>query len=208
MTLREKLLLEIRLWRVEKANLNPSYFKTLSRKSKPLALWIEPLGNMVSVRELTGTDPGEILIYRNLGGQCRSDDASFVALLEYAIEQLKIDLIVVCGHTNSTGMHEVTTGAETTAGFTRWMDDLKGLQELHASQFSGLSARQQEQKLGELNVQRQVSNLCAMEAVQQAWERDRNLVVLGWYLDLQKGEVREVASRDRHNITRNITAAR
>lgn len=206
MTIRERILLETRLWTAEKENLDKHYFRNLVRRVKPSMLWIEPLGNVVPVRELTNTDPGEMIVYQNMGGQCRTDDASFMAVLEDAVERGQVEYIVACGHSHCPAIHDIVAGVESRSNTARWMEDIRDLYEQHTSDLAPLSNRQKERKLSELNVHRQLLNLGNMDIVQRAWDNDRNLVLLGWYFDIYKGEVQEIFSMQSREILTQVAA--
>lgn len=204
MTTRERILLEARLWRTEKENLDRNYFKNLTSRFKQSTFWIESFGNVVPVPELTNTDPDEIIVYRNIGGQCKSDDLSFMSAVESFVEGRDALHIVVCGHSHCQAIRDVVAGKECGAYASRWMEELYALYEQHAGDMSSLSPRQRERKLSELNVRQQLTNLSTLDVVQRAWSSGRKLVLLGWYLDLSKGDVQEIysmASRDVHKET-------
>ncbi|HTF18988.1 MAG TPA: carbonic anhydrase [Chryseolinea sp.] len=194
MSARERILLETRLWRTEKENLDKDYFKHLTRRFKPSMLWIESFGNMVSVAELTNTEPDEIIVYRNTGGQCKQDDLSFMSALETFVEGQDAQYIVVCGHSHCPVIRDTIAGKERGAYSSRWTEDIHELHDQHAAEMMALPTRQQEKKLNELNVRRQLQNLSTIDLVQRAWSEGRKISLLGWYLDLHKGEVQEVCS--------------
>lgn len=207
MTLRERILLETRLWRTEKENLDKSFFKNLTRRSRPSILWIEPFGNVAPVTELTNTEPDEVMVYRNLGGQVRQDDASFMAVLEFFIEQPDAEYIVICGHSNGPGIRDVVAGVDKGPYTARWMEDVRDLYEQHAGSLASLSQRQREKKVSELNVRQQLQNLGYLDIVQRAWASGRKLVLLGWYFDLHKGELHEVHSITSRDLLTEVGAA-
>lgn len=206
MTARERILLETRLWRTEKENLDKDYFKHLTLRSKPSMLWIESFGNVAPVAELTNTEPEEITVYRNIGGQCRQDDPGFMATLENFVESPDAVYVVVCGHSFCQSIRDTITGKEHGAYTSRWMEDLHELYERHAAEMASLSARQQERKLSELNIRRQLVNLSTTDIIQRAWSEGRNLMLLGWYLDLYKGEVHEVCTMASRDVLTEVTA--
>ena len=206
MTTRERILLETRLWRTEKENLDKDYFRLLTRHFKPSMLWIESLGNPAHVAELTNTEPHEIAVYRNPGGQCKHDDASFMATIENFLENEGATYVVVCGHSNCQSIRDTIAGKGSGAYTSRWMDEMRELYEQHAAEMATMSVRQQERKLSELNVRRQLMNLSTLDIVQHAWSQEKDLTLLCWYLDLFKGEVQEIGSMTRHDIPIEVSA--
>lgn len=199
MTTRERILLEARLWRMEKENLDPSYFKNLARKDRPSVLWIESYGNPAPIHELINVDTGDLLIHRNIGGLCRSDDANLAAAVDHFVALGgNAEHIIICGHSQCEVIKEIVAGTDNTSN-SRWTEELRELYDQHAHEMTSLSARQKERKLAELNVHRQIANISRFDSLQTAWSNGRQLAILGWYFDVSKGEVHElhaVSSRD------------
>jgi carbonic anhydrase len=208
MNKRERILLESRLWRTEKEILDKDYFKHLTHSSRPSILWIEPVGNVASVVELTNTEPGEVVVYRNVGGQCKPEDPSFMAALENFVASPDAAYIIVCGHTQCQGIRNTIAGKEDGPHASRWMEDVHELYEQHAGEMASLTARQQERKLSELNVRRQLLNLSTIDVIERAWSDGRSLMLLGWHLDLQKGEIHEVCSMASRQLISEVPARR
>jgi carbonic anhydrase len=208
MTARERILLESRLWRTEKEVLDKDYFKHLDRSSKPSIFWIESFGNVASVVEVTNIEPDEIVVYRNMGGQCKSDDPSFMAALESFVDSPEAAYVIVCGHNQCQGIRDTIAGKELGPHTSRWMEDVHELYEQHAAEMASLTARQQERKLSELNVRRQLLNLSTVDVIERAWSGHRNLMLLGWYLDLHKGEIHEVCSMSSQHLLTEVSARR
>ena len=206
MTPRERILLEARLWRTEKENLDKDYFKELTSRARPSILWIESFGNVASVREITNTEPDEIVVYRNIGGQCKSDDPSFMATLEQFVESPDAAYIIVCGHSHCQAIRRIVAGGESGVYAARYVEEIQELYERRLSELSPLPVRQRERKLSELNVRQQMLNLSAIDVLQRAWSGGRKLYILGWYLDLSKGEVEEVYSMTSHDVLTEATA--
>ncbi|HTE34834.1 MAG TPA: carbonic anhydrase [Chryseolinea sp.] len=194
MTTRERMLLESKVWMLEKQTIDKHYFKNLSRHIKPNVLWIDSSDNLVAVAELTNTDPGEILVHRNLATLVRSDDISLMASLEHAIGRSRIEYIIVCGYSNCTGVREVISGNDMKPHVKKWLEELREMYHHQAPLMAGLSSHQKEKRLCEINIQQQIINLSNMDIVQQAWKDGRNLSLLGWYFDLQKGAIQEIFS--------------
>ena len=206
MITRERILLETRLWRTEKENLDKDYFKNLTNRNKPAIMWIESFGNVASVPELTNIEPDEITVYRNMGGQCKSDDLSFMAAVESFVSSRDAKYIIVCGHNHCPAIRDVISGNERGAYAARWMEDIYDLYEQRATELAGLTPSHQERRLSQLNVRQQLLNLSTLDIVQRAWSGGRNLSLLGWYLDLSKGGIEEVYSMaNRDMLTESAT---
>lgn len=205
MNKRERILLEARLWKIQKENLDKDYFKNLTNRGKPSILWVESFGNPAQAVDIANTEPDEILVYRNHGGQCRTDDASFLASLESFLESDSSRFIIVCGHSLCDTIQNVAAGKSPGVYGSRWTEDIQELYEQYSMEMTALSARQRERKLCELNVRRQLDNLCAMDIVQRAWSNGSDLQLLGWYLDIHKGDIQELHTVCARDVQKEVT---
>src|SRR5688572_10125818 len=128
MTTKEKLLLESKAWVKEKLTLDKEYFKRLSSLHTPNILWIGSSDSLMPVREITNTEPGEILVYRNLGNLVKESDLSFMALLQDAIEVSKVKYIIVCGYSHCSSLREIINGTDKPL-VRKWLIELRALYE-------------------------------------------------------------------------------
>lgn len=186
----ERLILECKAWSKEKKLIDKDFFHKLS--GNPNILWIGSSDSLFSVREITNTEPGEILLYQNIANQIRKDDLSFMALLEDALETAKIELIVVCGYGRCTGIQDVIEGTGNRPYVSQWLSGLQAIYDEHRPELDKLSKEDKEDRLSELNVQQQVINLSELEIIRHSWEKRNAPTLLGWYFDLPGGEMKEV----------------
>ncbi|MFN3841579.1 MAG: carbonic anhydrase [Cyclobacteriaceae bacterium] len=193
MTTRDKILLENKAWILEKLALDKDYFSRLSAMHEPKILWIGSSDSLVPVREITNTEPGEILVYRNMGNLVKETDLSLMAVIEDAIEVSHIEYIIVCGYSHCSSLNEVLTGTE--KPLTReWLLDLRAIMTLHQKELDPLPYEQKERRLAELNIAQQVKNLSNLQLVKKAWANQKPITLLGWYFDLNTGTFHEIAS--------------
>src|SRR5690606_7671444 len=164
MTTRERILLESKDWVQEKLALDKGYFKRLSAMHNPELLWIGSSDSLVPVREITNTEPGEILVYRNVGNLVKESDLSLMALLQDALEVSKIKYIIVCGYSHCSSLREVIQGTEKPL-LREWLVDLRAIYELHHQELDPLPYEQKEQRLAELNIEQQIKNLGKLELI-------------------------------------------
>ena len=125
MTSKEKMFLESKAWALEKLSLDKTYFDRLAGMHSPDILWIGSIDSLVPVRELINADPGEVLVYRNMGAQVREDDISLMATIQDAVEVSKVEYIVVCGYSHCSGIQDVVLGSDDRPFVKRWLDDLQ-----------------------------------------------------------------------------------
>jgi len=196
MTIKEKMLLEGKAWVLEKLNLDKHYFRRLSGMHTPKIVWIDSSDSLVPVRELTNTEPGEILVYRNMASQVRTDDISLMAMLEDALEVSKVEYIIVCGYSHCGGISDVLVGADYRPHVRTWLAGLRELYERNADELNDLEFDEKEKRLCELNIKEQILNLSRLQVTQRAWERGNEPKLLGWYFDLNDGSIKEIFSME------------
>src|SRR4051812_29144106 len=156
----EKLLLENKAWAAEKKSEDPEYFERLSHLQSPEFLWIGCSDSRVPANEITGTAPGEIFVHRNVANLVINTDVNLLAVLDYAVNHLKVKHVIVCGHYGCGGIKAASTNTDFKAVLNMWLRNIKDVYRLHRDK---LDAIKDEEKrcdlLTELNVQEQVTNL-------------------------------------------------
>lgn len=208
MKTKERIILETKAWKQEKLSIDREYFQRLSTRHRPKILWICSSDSLASIREMTNTEPGDILVYRNLGALVRDDDMSLMAVLEAAVEIHEITHIIVCGYSQCSAISEVLNFSHTAPAVKHWLAPLRQLYEANAEKFAGLSQGQSERLLSEISIKQQVINLSHISCIQKAWEKRDYPRIFGWYFDLQEGNLSEVFSlEDNHSLRQRSTIA-
>jgi carbonic anhydrase len=196
MNSKDKMFLESKAWALEKLSLDKTYFDRLSGRHSPDTLWIGSIDSLVPVRELINAEPGEVLVYRNMGVQVRVDDISLMATIQDAVEISNIKYIVVCGYSHCSGIQDVVLGSDDRPFVKRWLDDLRYLYENRSDEFQDMDFEQRTKRLCELNIQAQIVKLSQLEVIQKAWEKGNSPILLGWYFDLNTGALKEIFSME------------
>ena len=196
MTTKERILLESKAWRLEKLNLDKTYFERLDSMHQPSILWIGSSDSLIPVRELTNTDPGDVLVYRNIANQVRPDDISMMAMIQDAVEVAGVKHIVICGYSHCDGIRDVLLGTDDRPAVKEWLRPLRQLYEQHEAEWEGLPFEQKEKKLSELNIRAQILNLSQVPAIQKAWTKTDYPRLFGWYFDLLDGTLIDVFSME------------
>ena len=196
MTSKEKMFLESKAWALEKLSLDKDYFDRLAGMHSPDILWIGSIDSLVPFRELINADPGDVLVYRNMGVQVREDDLSLMATIQDAVEVSKVEYIVVCGYSHCSGIQDVVLGSDDRPFVKRWLDDLHGLYQNRSEEFQDMDFEQRTKWLCELNIRAQIINLSQLEVIQKAWEKGNYPILLGWYFDLNTGGLKEIFSME------------
>ena len=193
MTIKERIVLESKAWLKEKLSLDSNYFTNLKETGKPKILWIGSSDNLVSIREVTNSEPGELIVHKNVGAQVREDDLNLMAILEDAIDA-GVEYIIVCGASNCKGIKEVVQGLDEQVYMRKWLDDLLELYNENAMEMEPLTQEEREKRLCELSIKEQLLKLSEMDIIHQAWKRRSKPVLLGWYFDFPTGSFTELFS--------------
>lgn len=187
----ERLIQNNARWVEEKLRLDPDYFKRLSIKQTPEFLWVGCSDSRVPANEITGTDPGEIFVHRNIANMVVHTDFNFLSVLQYAVEVLHVKHIIVCGHYGCGGVL-AAMGHNNSGLVNKWLRNIKEVYEKHHVELEAIADETARvNRLVELNVIEQVHNLAKTTIVQKAW-KDRSLQIHGWVYGLDSGRIRDL----------------
>lgn len=180
---------------------DPEFFDRLARQQSPRYLWIGCSDSRVPANEVVGLMPGELFVHRNVANIVVATDMNLLSVLQFAVDVLKVRDIIVCGHYGCGGVR-AALGHQELGLIDNWLRALKALYHQNLAQFEGLSQEQQVDRLCELNVQRQVRNVCHTTIVQNAWLRGQPLSVHGWIYGLRDGLLKDlqVSVHDRDQL--------
>ena len=188
----EKLLLENKAWAKEKVVEDPEYFNRLAHIQSPEFLWIGCSDSRVPANEITGTQPGEIFVHRNIANMVIHTDLNLISVLEYAVNVLKVQHIIVCGHYGCGGV-TAAMGNKQFGVIDNWLRHIKDVYRIHQKELDGIqSETQRNRRLTELNVIEQVYNLCKTSIIQNAWANKKQLHVHGWAYDVADGLINDL----------------
>lgn len=171
---------------------DPEYFEKLAKIQTPQYLLIGCSDSRVPPDQLTMTKPGEIFIHRNVANLVVNTDLNLNAVLQYAVEVLKVKHVIVMGHYNCGG---VKASMESTHHglIDKWLRNIKDVQRLHWEQLSAVKDFDERFKLlVELNVKEQTLNLCKTSIIQKAWQRGHNVHVHGWIYNIETGYIKDL----------------
>lgn len=189
----EKLLLENKAWAAEKVSDDPLFFKRLADLQTPEFLWIGCSDSRVPANEITGTQPGEIFVHRNVANLVVNTDVNLLSVLDYAVNHLKVKHVIVCGHYGCGGVKAAITNHDFKALLNMWLRNIKDVIRLHREELEGI--RDDEKKadrLVELNVKEQVFNLAKTSIIQRAWKTEHRPDLHGWVYGLKDGLINPV----------------
>src|SRR6476646_5863833 len=160
MTPINKLLLENKAWAAEKKADDPEYFKALSLIQTPEFLWIGCSDSRVPANEITGTQPGEIFVHRNIANMVIHTDVNLLSVLEYAVAHLKVKHVIVCGHYGCGGIKASMSNHDYKQVLNMWLRHIKDVYRLHREELDAIQNEDlRADRLCELNVKEQVMDL-------------------------------------------------
>ena len=188
----EKLLLENKAWAQEKLEDDPEYFSRLVDIQTPDFLWIGCSDSRVPADSLTGTQPGEIFVHRNIANMVVNTDLNMLSVLQYAVEVLKVKHIIVCGHYGCGGVKAALSN-NSLGIIDKWLRNIKDVYRLHRDEFKDIHDEDKRvNKLIEINIQEQIMNLAKTSIVQRAWKNDNRPDLHGWVYDLHDGIIKTI----------------
>jgi carbonic anhydrase len=188
----EKLLLENKAWAAEKILNDPEFFTRLASLQEPEFLWIGCSDSRVPANEITGTQPGEIFVHRNIANMVVHTDLNLLSVLSYAVDVLKVQHIIVCGHYGCGGVKAALT-KHSFGIINKWLRNIKDVYRIHRKEIDSLKEEEQRvNRLVELNVIEQVMNLAKTSIVQKAWKEQNRPQLHGWVYGLNNGIINPV----------------
>lgn len=183
----EKLLQNNRVWANEKIAKDPDYFKRLVHLQTPDFLWIGCSDSRVPANEITDTEPGAIFVHRNVANLVVHTDMNLMTVLEYAINYLKVNHVIVCGHYGCGGVKAAMTPRDMGIS-NKWLRNIKDVYRIHNEELSAIGDETlRYNRLVELNVEEQVKHLINTDIIQKAWQREQRPHLHGWVYDLHDG---------------------
>lgn len=175
-------------WIQDKLDIQPDYFEKLGRGQNPESLYIGCSDSRVTAEELMGLNPGEVFVHRNIANMVINIDLNTMSVVEYAVEHLKVNHLVVCGHYACGGVKAAMQSADLGL-LNPWLRCIRDVYRLHKEELNAIEDEGKKyDRLVELNVQEQCVNLIKTAVVQKAY-RQRDLTVHGWVFDVHSGKL-------------------
>ena len=188
----KNLLLENKAWAKEQKLANPTFFKELEAQQAPEFLWIGCSDSRVPANQITGTQPGEIFVHRNIANLVVNTDINMLSVLQYAVEVLKVKHVIVCGHYGCGGI-KAAMGRHHFGIINHWLNNIKDVYRMHREEIDGLVTEEERaNRLTEINVTEQVFNLAKTSIIQKAWKAEQSPHLHGWVYGLSNGIIKPV----------------
>jgi carbonic anhydrase len=181
-----------RRWAQKTTARDPHFFESLVAQQSPRYLWIGCSDSRVPANEIVGLLPGELFVHRNVANVVVHSDLNCLAVLQYAIDVLGVEEVIVCGHYGCGGVRAAYNGVSLGLidNWLRHVRDVHERYEAHLRTAGDEEARVN--RLCELNVMEQVRHVCQTTIVRDAWRRGRALAVHGWIYELSNGLLRDL----------------
>lgn len=191
-----KTLLELfennKKWVQSVTEKDPQYFERLSLQQRPKYLWIGCSDSRVPANQITGLDPGEIFVHRNVANIVVHTDLNCLSVLQYAVEILEVTDVIVCGHYGCGGVISAM-GDKELGLIDNWIRNIKDIYHQRINELEKIQNPQERtNRLCELNVIQQVLNLSHTTIVQNAWKQSKPLHIHGWIYDLKDGLLKDL----------------
>lgn len=179
-------------WAAERTDTDHDFFKRLSELQTPDFLWIGCSDSRVPANVITGLEPGEVFVHRNVANIVYTADINCMSVVQYAVEQLKVKHIIICGHYGCGGVKAAMEDAAD-GMVEHWLEPVRDLTRIHQQELAQLSDHGSRlDRLCELNVKAQVEALCHSPILTRAWEREQQITVHGWVYGLNNGHLRDL----------------
>ncbi|AKE53015.1 carbonate dehydratase [Kangiella geojedonensis] len=188
----KKLLEQNRQWAADTVEQYPDFFKELSEQQSPKYLWIGCADSRVPATQITNLMPGEIFVHRNIANQVSTTDLNCMSVLQFAVQVLQVEHIIVCGHYGCGGVNAALSNQQLGL-IDNWLTQIKDVYIKNETKFTAITNEQERSDLMcELNVKDQVQTVCNTTIVQDAWKRGQKLSVHGWCYSLKDGHIKDL----------------
>lgn len=198
-----------RAWAEARLAEDPQFFERLAWRQQPDLLWIGCADSRVPANELIGLPPGEVFVHRNIANVVVHTDFNCMSVMQFAVDVLKIHHIIVVGHYGCSGVKAALRG-ERYGLVDNWLRNVRDVAERHSAKLAAIADDEERaDRLCELNVLEQVTNVCQTTVVEDAWERGQTVNVHGWVYGVRDGLLRDlgVSASSREELVKTQEAA-
>jgi carbonic anhydrase len=170
---------------------DPDFFSALAERQTPEYLWIGCSDSRVPANQIVGLQPGDVFVHRNVANVVVHTDLNCLSVLQYAVDVLRVEHVIVCGHYGCGGVAATLHGSRHGL-IDNWLRHVMDVAEKHAAELASLDEEPRFDRLCELNVVEQVVNVCQTTIVEDAWARGQTLTVHGIVYRLEDGLLRDL----------------
>jgi len=176
-------------WIEDKLSIDPDYFTNLSKGQTPEFLYIGCSDSRVTAEDLMGLEPGEVFVHRNIANLVVATDNNVNAVIQYAVEHLKVKHIIVCGHYECGGVKAAMNPSDL-GQLNSWLQSIRDVYRLHKDELNNLKDPQKRfDRLVELNVIEQCIDIVKIDHVQRSWYQRGYPMIHAWVFDIRTGKI-------------------
>jgi|SRR5688572_8106237 carbonic anhydrase len=186
-----QLLDNNRAWARSITARDPGFFETLSRQQSPRFLWIGCADSRVPANEIVNLLPGELFVHRNVANVVVHTDLNCLSVLQYAVDVLRVEHVIVCGHYGCGGV-QAAYRRDSLGLIDNWLRHVQDVHDRHVATIDAASPAAAVDRLCELNVIEQARNVCQTTIVRDAWARGQALAVHSWIYALRDGLIQDL----------------
>ena len=178
-------------WAEQVETQQPGFFTRLSQQQTPRYMWIGCSDSRVPANQITGLEPGEVFVHRNVANVVVHSDLNALSTVQFAVERLGVEHVMVVGHYGCSGVQAALEGARVGLA-DNWLRHIQDVRDRHWDLLSQLDERHRAEALCELNVITQVANVSQSTVLLDAWARGQNILVHGWIYGLRDGLLKDL----------------
>jgi carbonic anhydrase len=186
MTELNNLFANNRAWAADIQRRRPGFFTDLANQQRPKYMWIGCSDSRVPANEITGLDPGEVFVHRNIANVVVHSDLNALSTIQFAVERIKVEHVMVVGHYGCSGVQAALEGARIGLA-DNWLRHIQDVRDRHRDVMEAMPDHGRAAALCELNVIEQVVNVAQSTVLQDAWARGQNVTLHGWVYGLSDG---------------------
>jgi carbonic anhydrase len=187
-----------RAWAARMERETPGFFGSLAQQQSPKYLWIGCSDSRVPANQITGLDPGEVFVHRNVANVVVHSDLNALSVIQYAVDALKVEHIIVVGHYGCGGVLSAARGARIGLA-DNWLRHVQDVKLRHRQRLNHLPQAEMENTLCEMNVIEQVGNVAMSNVMQDAWSRGQKVAIHGWIYGVSDGLVKDLGVTMSHS---------
>ncbi len=180
-----------RAWAAEMERARPGFFSSLVKQQKPKFMWIGCSDSRVPANQITGLEPGEVFVHRNVANVVVHSDLNALSAIQFAVEMLKVEHIIVVGHYGCGGVMAALNNQRVGLA-DNWIRHIQDVRDRHRGILEGVSPEQRGDVLVDLNVIEQVVNVCVSTVLTDAWAKGQKVSVHGWAFGVHDGLLQDL----------------
>jgi carbonic anhydrase len=185
------LFADNRAWAAQMERERPGFFTSLKSQQKPKYMWIGCSDSRVPANQITALEPGEVFVHRNVANVVVPTDLNCLSTIQFAVDQLKVEHVMVVGHYGCSGVHAALNNLS--LGLVdNWLHHIKDVRDRHSAILEAAAPEARMDILCELNVIEQVMNVAQTTVMQDAWARGQRVALHGWVYGLKDGLLQDL----------------